>query len=176
MVRHQFTSDDVQEMIAQGLVDRRVQLLDGGIYDMPHDGYLHKKYAMSLARLFMRGLDPGFFVGVQTTLRLSERNAPSPDIYVLRGPLPEGDVSSAEILLVVEVADTSLKEDLFDSASRYARHGVREYWVIDVNTPCLYVHCDPVNGEYPPPQKVDAATALAARLIPNVPVRLSDIG
>jgi Uma2 family endonuclease len=76
---------------------------------------------------------------------------------------------------VIEVADTSLKDDLTDAASRYARVGVREYWVVDVNTPCIYVHRDPVKGEYPPPQKIGVDTPLAARLIPDVSIRLADI-
>jgi Uma2 family endonuclease len=175
MARHQFTLDDVLEMITKGLIDRRVQLLDGEIYDMPSDGAPHARFAMGIGRLFMAHLPAQKFVGVQTTLKLSDRNAPSPDIYVLNGRLPDGDVSPDQILLVVEVGDTTLKDDLADKASRYARHGVREYWVVDVNTPCLYIHRDPVNGEYPPPQKVDATTTVAARLIPEVTLRLADI-
>ena len=176
MTRHQFTLDDVHEMIAQGLVDKRVQLLDGGIYDMPADGRLHQLYAMRLNRLFTSTLaDTPKFVGVQTTLRLASHNGPSPDLFVLSDDPPEGDVVTEQILLVIEVADTSLKDDLTDSASRYARFGVRDYWVVDVNAPCIYVHRNPANGEYPPPQRIDADATMTPLLIPDVPVRLSDI-
>ena len=176
MAPHQFTLDDVLEMTAQGLVDKRVQLLDGGIYDMPSDGYLHQRYAMGIARLFMaKFYGRPNFIGAQTTLRLSRHNAPSPDLYVLSGDLSEDDVSAEQILLVVEVADTSLRDNLTDSAVRYARFGVRDYWVVDVNAPCVYVHRNPENGEYPPPQRADAHTAISPLLIPDMAMKLCDI-
>jgi Uma2 family endonuclease len=65
---------------------------------------------------------------------------------VLGGRLPDGDVPPDKIVLVIEVADTSLKDDLPDSASRYARHGVRDYWVVDVNARAILVHRDPAEG------------------------------
>jgi Uma2 family endonuclease len=176
LVRHQFTLADVLDLIAQGLVEERVQLLDGDIYNMPSDGYRHKRYAMGIAQIFMaRLIGQPYFVGVQTTLRLSPHNAPSPDIYVINAPLKEADVASEDILLVIEVADTSLTDNLTDSASRYARHGVREYWVVDVNAPAILVHRDPADGQYPPPRRVEADEALSPMALPGVAVRLSDI-
>ena len=133
LVKHLFTLDDVLAMTAQGLLDRRCELLDGEIFDMPADGPPHARYTMAMARHLMSSVAATMFVGVQTTLRLSAHNAPSPDIFVLSGPLPDGDVPPESILLVVEVADTSLKTNLTDSADRYARLGVREYWVVDVH-------------------------------------------
>lgn len=176
MVRHQFTLDEVLELIAQGQVDRRVQLLEGDIYDMPSDGALHARYAMGMARHFMRHMPEKNFVGVQTTLRLTANTAPSPDVYVLSGRLPDKDVSPADILLVVEVADSSLKENLTRTAERYAQHGVREYWVVDVNAPCVYVHSNPVDGAYPAPLRVEAHETLSPAFVPGVSLRLADIG
>ena len=176
MTRHQFTLDDVLDLISQGMISKRVQLLGGEIYNMPADGYRHQKYAIALNKLFTTKLaaTPAT-VAMQTTLRMSAFEGPSPDLFVLAGSLPEHEVPADEILVVIEVADSSLRFDLGDAAIRYAVHGVCEYWVIDVNTPCIYVHCDPVNGAYPPPQKIDAATPISARLIPDVSVRLADI-
>jgi Uma2 family endonuclease len=172
--RHQFTLDDVLAMIRQGLLDRRVQLLDGEIYDMPADGDKHILYTMGIAQIFMAHLlAKPYFVGVQTTLRLSARNAPSPDIYVLAGGPPHGDVAADRILLVVEVADSSLDSDLTDSAARYARHGVREYWVVDANAREILVHRDPFDGAYPPPQRIEADKTIAPRLLPDIPIRLA---
>ncbi len=175
MQRHQFTLEDVLELIAQGLVDRRVQLLEGEIFDMPSDGAPHARYTMGLARALMRALDDRCFVGVQTTLRLSSRVGPSPDIFVLAGSLPDKDVPPDDILLVIEVADTSLKENLTNSAARYARHGVREYWVVDVNAPCIYLHQSPADGAYPPPRRIEADETVVPAYAPGVSIRLSDI-
>jgi len=174
--RHKFTVDDVLEMTALGLIDKRAELLDGEIFDVPEDGFQHISVAMPLAQHIMATLyGKSYFVGVQTTLRLSKHNAPSPDIYVLAGGLPKGDVLADRILLVIEVADTSLKDDLTDSASRYARHGVRDYWVIDVNERVTYVHREPKDGAYPTPKRVEAQTSIAPLLVPELSITLSTI-
>lgn len=173
--RHKFTVDDVLEMTAAGLIDKRVELLDGEIYDMPAEGGPHTRLAMRLGRMIGRVLEDSYFVGVQATLRLSAGNAPSPDIFVLRGDLPDGDVPTDNVLLVIEVADTSLKDDLTDSASRYARHGVRDYWVVDANARIIYVHRDPKDGVYPEPRKFAAADAVAPLLISELSVTLNSI-
>jgi Uma2 family endonuclease len=174
--RHKFTVDDVLEMTAARLIDKRAELLDGEIYDMPSDGDRHIQFTMALAHYLIRALDPTkYFVGVQTTLRLSKHNAPSPDIYVLARSAPKGDVPSEQILLVIEVADTSLKDDLTDAASRYARHEVREYWVVDANAREIHVHRDPKDGAYPPPKRIKAHEALGALLVPELSTALADI-
>ena len=174
--RHRFTIDDVLKMTAQGLIDKRTELLDGEIYDMPSDGDAHIEFTMRLAQQAMATLlGKPYFVGVQTTLRLSTHNAPSPDIYVLAGGAPKGEIPSDRILLVIEVADTSLADDLKDSASRYARHGVRDYWVVDVNARAIHVHRDPKGGAYPPPRKLNASETVAALLIPGLTVTLDSL-
>jgi Uma2 family endonuclease len=172
--RHKFTIEDVLEMTARGLVDKRAELLDGEIFDAPEDGYRHISVAMPLAQHIMVALQgKEYFVGVQTTLRLSKHNGPSPDIYVLRGRLPKGDVPPEQILLVIEVADTSLKDDLTDSASRYARHGVHDYWVVDANTREIHLHRDPKNGAYPPPRIFKASETVSALSIPELSTTLA---
>jgi Uma2 family endonuclease len=172
---HLFTADEVLQLIADGLVHKRAVLLDGEIFDVPEDGDRHINHAMRIAQEAMHLLyGKPFFVGVQTTLRLSKYNAPSPDIYILAGGPPEGDVSADRILLVIEVADTSLRDDLRDSASRYARHGVQEFWVVDVEHARIYVHRDPVDGAYPPPLVLEAGASANPRAVPGFTVRVGE--
>lgn len=176
LARHKFTIEDVLEMTALGLIDKRTELLDGEIYDMPSDGDLHIEATMALNQWIAATLfGKPYFVGVQTTLRLSKHNAPSPDIYVLSGGAPKGEIPADRILLVIEVADTSLEDDLNDSASRYARHGVRDYWVVDASARVVYVHRDPKDGVYPTPKRVEASEAMAALLVPELNFKLANI-
>ncbi|HWA22893.1 MAG TPA: Uma2 family endonuclease [Caulobacterales bacterium] len=175
ITRHRFTVDDIIALTAQGFVDKRAQLLDGEIYDMPADGDAHIRFTMALARRLMRALSDNYFIGVQTTLRLSEFNAPSPDLYVLAGGPPAGDVSPENILLVIEVADTSLNDDLGAAASRYGAHGVRDYWVVDVNTRAIFVHRSPRNGAYPPPTRIEANSKATALLVDGFSLSLAEI-
>ena len=174
--RPKFTIDDVLERTARGQVSKRAVLLDGEIYDMPSDGDPHIEFAMRLQRRISRMLDEDkYFVGVQTTLRLSKFNAPSPDIYVLAGGPPKGEVAPERILLVIEVADRTLNDDLRDSAGRYARHGVREFWVIDVKKRRILVHREPQDGAYPEPRIIESAGSIEALLIPELSVMLDAI-
>lgn len=176
--RHEFTWEELQDLRAKGFMAgvKRLALHDGDIVHMPDDGDLHISVAMRVGQRFMAELrGRPFFVGVQTTLRLSRKNAPMPNIYVLAGGPPKGEVPAEKILLVVEVADTSPKADLTESASRFARHGVGEFWVIDANARVIHVHRDPQNGAYPTPTLIAAAAAIAPRALPDLAVCLDQI-
>ena len=175
--RHPITVDELAAMEANGaFAGERTQLLDGEIHIMPHDGLRHINYAMEIARAFIMALARDrYFVGVQTTLHLSPYNAPSPDVYVLTaGPLVK-ETPRERILLVVEVADTSVRDDLTDSASRYARHGVEEFWVVDVKHRRTHVHRRPNNGAYPEPRRVPFEDELKPELISDFALRIADL-
>jgi Uma2 family endonuclease len=78
-------------------------------------------------------------------------NEPVPDIIVLKRGLRailSGNPQPEDLHLVVEVADTSLAFDLSTKAALYARAGIDEYWVLDINGRCLFVHRDPTAGRY----------------------------
>jgi Uma2 family endonuclease len=174
--RHAFTIDELLEMEAKGAFKgQRTQLLDGEIHFMPSDGLRHINYAMEIGARIITALKPrGFFIGVQTTLHLSRYNAPSPDVYVLSpGPLVK-ETPPERVLLVVEVADTSLRDDLTDSASRYARHGVQEFWVVDVDNRITHVHREPANGAYAPLDRIPFEAALSPGLIGGLAMRLAE--
>jgi Uma2 family endonuclease len=176
--RHVFTVDDVLRMQEQGYFadPKRIALHEGDIVEMAHDGDEHIGAAMGLAeRIILALASKGYFVGVQTTLRLSRTNAPSPDLYTLRGGRPKGDVAAERILLVIEVAVTSLKEDLTETAARYARAGVSEFWVVDAVKGETHVHRDPVGGEYPAPRVVPATETLRPAQIPELALRIADL-
>jgi Uma2 family endonuclease len=86
------------------------------------------------------------FVRCQSALRLDDMSEPEPDIAILR---PRADFYTsahpgpADVLLVIEVADTSLVYDLGVKVPRYARHGIPEVWVIDAATRCTHAFREP---------------------------------
>lgn len=175
--RHPITMDELLALQAAGKVPyKRTQLLDGEIHEMPADGLRHIHYAMEIGARFAQDVKPrGYFVGVQTTLHMTRYNGPSPDVYVLTpGPLVK-ETPPVRILLVVEVADSSLGDDLRDSAARYARHGVEEFWVVDVKHRRTHVHCHPSKGAYPEPRRVPFEDELKPTLIPDFALRIADL-
>lgn len=175
--QHRFTNEDVQRLQTEGFFPnaKKIALLDGVIHEMLHDGFRHVHWAMVIGRRLMRDLPETHFVGIQTTLRLDKHNGPSPDVWVLKGAYAPGDTPGSEIALVIEVADTSLEDDLGDSAERYARFGIDEYWVVDVEHALTHVHRAPRDGAYPPPQMVPFSEPLTPTALAGFTLRLADL-
>lgn len=117
----------------QGL---RTELIEGEIIVMNPQYRPHARVKMALYDALRDALlPPGSELRplVEVSVGLSPTSLPDPDILVTSEPVGEGPVPIASVRLLVEVADTSLKLDLGRKAALYARHGVPEYWVADVN-------------------------------------------
>jgi Uma2 family endonuclease len=127
----------------------RVELIDGEIIDMSPIGVLHAAIVVRLASYFSQRLGPMGVVWCQNPLRLDDISEPEPDIAILR---PRADCymtahpGAADVLLVIEVADTSLAYDLGTKVPLYARHGIPEVWVIDAATRQTRVFRGPVGS------------------------------
>ncbi len=167
--RHQINIDELLAMQAVGaFAGVRTQLLDREVHMMPTDGVAHIGRPIEIAAAFIQALKPkGYCSAMQTTLHLSKWNGASPDFYVLSsGPL-EKETDPCRILLVIEVAMTSLRDDLTDAAGRYARHGGQEYWVVDVEGRQTQVHRGPRDGAYAAPMIVPFTDDLRPAAIPD---------
>lgn len=168
-----FSNDDYQRLGAIGVIgdEERVELIDGEVIRMTPVGGAHQTVAFDVDDYLHGVVGPGLHV-VHGALRL-EGAEPIPDVMVLRradevrGNLP----SPAACLLVVEVSGTSAHYDRSGKRELYARGGVPEYWVVDLNTRSVVVHQRPVAGDY---QQVSehargtrfASPALGGREIP----------
>lgn len=125
--------------------DARLELMEGEIVEMAPIGSAHAAVVDTLDTL-LREVAPGAIVRVQGPLVLGERSAPQPDVMLLR---PRADryynshPVAAEALLVVEVADTTLEYDLEVKRPLYARAGVAELWIVDINRRELHVFREP---------------------------------
>jgi Uma2 family endonuclease len=78
-------------------------------------------------------------------------NEPVPDLIVLNrdaDTIVSGNPQPQDLNLVVEISDSTLPFDLYTKAALYARAGIVEYWVLDINGRCLFVHRDPISGKY----------------------------
>ena len=125
--------------------DARLELMDGEIVEMAPIGSAHAAVVDTLDTL-LRELAPGAIVRVQGPLVLGERSVPQPDVMLLR---PRADryykshPIAADALLVVEVADSTFEYDLEVKRPLYARSGVAELWIVDVNRRVLHVFREP---------------------------------
>jgi Uma2 family endonuclease len=111
-----------------------------------------------------------------STLVLSDFNAPSPDWCLSPTSLPMAELRGEQALLVIEQADSSMRRDLGWKAALYARHGVRDYWVIDVEQRETHVHRDPAEVGYGFRKRFAANEAIEALLIPGLILQLEQLG
>ena len=131
--------------------DERVELIEGEIYVMPPIGQRHASIVDRLTERFVLACSGQAIVRVQNPLTLGELSEPQPDISLLRrredfyAGVPQ---SAADVLLVVEVADSSLRHDRDVKLGLYARHGVPEVWLIDVRGRRLLRFRDPQPDGY----------------------------
>lgn len=174
---HRLTVDDVRAMAEAGILDEgaKIELFEGELYDMPADGVLNLDVAAWLGRWLYTSLGGEYRIIPGMTLRLSDFNAPKPDWWVSPMSVPVGDVRGPDVLLAIEQSDSTLGFDLGWKADLYARHGVRDYWVVDLKARRASVHRDPADGRYPPPTPFEADEAIEALLIPGLRLRLADL-
>ena len=133
-----FDVDDYYRMAAAGILtpEDRVELIEGEIVDMAPIGSEHGGKVNRLNRLLAPAMAAGHaIVSVQNPLRLDRRNEPQPDLMLLR---PRADdygarhPTAADVLLLIEVADSSLAFDRGAKLALYASHGILEVWIVDL--------------------------------------------
>lgn len=154
-LRKRFTSDEVDRLTELGFFDgRRYELIDGDLIDKMGQNPPHAS-AIRLALAWLASIFPPNRIQVQLPIKLSshdgERNLPEPDLAVLAEDKPEfakRHPRSEELLLAIEVADTSVVFDLSRKAVLYGAAGVPEYWVLDLTRRMLLVHRQPFHAGY----------------------------
>ena len=139
LTRHRLTVDHYHRMVESGILgpDDRVELVSGEVLDRSPIGSLHAAIVRALARWMAASVGDRAILSVQNPVLLDDASEPQPDLAILA---PRVDCYAAahpgpgDVLLVVEVAETSLAYDLGVKVPLYARHGIAEVWVIDAAT------------------------------------------
>jgi Uma2 family endonuclease len=152
----------------------RFELIDGEIVPMAADGRRHAILADRIAAAWVTRDPRHLRVGEEKQLNLDDATYTKPDVLVWPAGIEIPDVRGPDVLLLVEVADSSLDKDLSIKRDLYARFGVREYWVIDATTLATMVHGDPHNGRYAAITRHAPDETLIAELAPAMTVRLAD--
>jgi Uma2 family endonuclease len=163
-----WTREEYDKMIAAGLFDpgERVELIDGKILQVTPQGSAHFTAIRLAEEALRRAFGAGFDVRVQGPLGISRSSEPEPDIAVVGGaPRDYRDAHPSAALLIVEVADTSLAYDRQRKGSLYARAGVQDYWIVNLEDRCVELYRDPDQGSYRSSQRYiagDQVSPLAA--------------
>ncbi len=172
LLKRRFTVDEYHRMAEAGILseDDRVELIDGEIVEMVPIGSRHAACVDRLNRIFSELLERRAIVRVQNPIRLGRHSEPQPDIALLR---PRADFYAsahpgpADVLLVVEVADTSSDIDREVKLSLYARAGVLEAWLVDLSKEIIEVHRNPSPDKYGSIQQVTRLQTLSPQAFPD---------
>jgi len=180
--RRAFTVDDVSRMIEAGVIheDERFELVEGGIVMMAAKGIAHERIKSALNIAIARALPDHLTTGVEATVRLTDMTMLEPDIVVFpkevfKRPTRYVQLEPGEAHLVIEVAVSSLAYDKGLKARLYARHGVREFWVIDANTRSTFVHREPSGERWSSTVEHGPQNALTTAALPGFSICLGEI-
>ena len=151
--RHRFTVEDFAHMGEAGIfaADDRVELIDGEIREMTPIGPSHAGLVDRLAELLINRLTGKANVRIQNPIRLGRYTEPQPDLVIARRRrdyYAHHHPEAGDVLLVIEVADSSLLYDQVEKAPRYATAGIPEVWLVDVSGETVIVYIAPGEDGY----------------------------
>ncbi len=151
--RRWFSVEEYDRMIRSGIFteDERIELIEGDIVKMSPIGKLHAACVIRLTMLLTRIVGQLALVSVQNPIHPNDFSRPQPDVALLKPrddfyaqahPMPD------DILLIVEVADTTAAFDRAVKVPLYARAGIPVVWLIDLQRDLIEIYSQPVNGAY----------------------------
>jgi Uma2 family endonuclease len=160
--RRAFTISDLERMVKAGIIapEERLELLGGEIVPMSPKGSRHEIIKVAITLLWGRRCPDDFAFGVEAGLRLNRHNYVEPDFIVFPRAIRVSDVKGPDVLLAVEVADSSLSYDLDRKPLIYAQFGVRELWVVDAKREVVHRRAHLCEGRYTTESKHPASERL----------------
>lgn len=180
LTRRRFTVDEYHRMAKAGILreDDRVELLDGEIIEMAAIGSRHFAAVNRMGRLFIGQAARRYIVSVQNPVRLSRYSEPQPDVVLLR--YRDDDYESAlpgpeDVLLVVEVADTTATTDRRVKLPKYAAAGIPEAWLVNLPRNSIEVHREPRDGRYQQVNVYRRGDSIAVVALPDVVIAVDSI-
>jgi Uma2 family endonuclease len=179
-VPHRFTVPEYERMVALGILkeDARVELIRGEIVAKMPIGDPHIACVNRLTRLLVRAAGDRAIVSVQNPIRLAD-SMPEPDISLL-APRDDfyasGKARPADVLLAIEVADTSVDDDRDVKRPLYAEAGIGEYWIVNLLDRCLEVYRQPqADGTYADARTLRPGDAADVLALPGLTLAVADV-
>jgi Uma2 family endonuclease len=179
LLKRSFTVEEYHRMAQAGILreDDRVELLEGEILEMTPIGSQHAACVARLTALFAQ-VHTKAIVWVQNPIRLSGRSEPQPDLALLRSRpdfYAQTHPGPGDVLLVVEVAETSVEVDRDVKVPLYARAGIPEVWLVDLSGECIEVFHKASPQGYQEVRRVRPGDRLTPRAFPDLDLAAHDL-
>jgi Uma2 family endonuclease len=180
MQRHRLTVAEYHRMAEAGVLapDARVELIEGEIVDVAPMKSAHASMVARLLMLLQRAAGDRATVWCQLPLRLGNRSELEPDLALLK---PRADFyaqshpTAADVLLLIEVSETTLGYDRGVKLPLYARHGVPEVWIVDLDNRLVRFFRQPAGESYADITATETPGATPVALLPGVSIDLAGI-
>lgn len=173
-----FTADEFERMVEAAIFseDERLELIDGEIVEMAPIGHRHAACLANLNKRLVLGVHDRALVWVTGPARLAIDSVPEPDLALLRprsyraaSPRPD------DVLLIVEVAESSLRYDSTRKLRLYARARIPEYWIVGVDGEWIEVCRSPEGDGYRERSRAAHDETIAPVAFPDVTIRVDDV-
>ncbi|MGH9226112.1 MAG: Uma2 family endonuclease [Acidimicrobiales bacterium] len=180
LVRYRFSVDDYHRMADAGVLGEgdRVELLDGEILMMAPIGDRHGWCVIKFTDVLVHGSQRRAWVSVQGPVRLGPWSEPHPDLALLRRSpreSPSGHPGPDDVLLLVEVSDTTLRFDRDFKVPLYAAAGVAEVWVVDLQSETILVFREPAGTAYASVTQARRGNVISPGALPDLLVAVDDV-
>jgi Uma2 family endonuclease len=178
--RRLFTVREFHRMAEAGVFseDDRVELLAGEIVEMTPIGSRHAACVKRLNAMLSSCVGMSLIVSVQDPIELGDHSEPQPDLAVLRFRpdfYRDAHPGPADVVLVVEVADTSAETDRVDKVPLYARAGIPEVWLVDLGSRLVDVYRQPSPGAYRDHRRAGPGDRLTSDVLPGLDLPVSQV-
>ncbi|MCY4558350.1 MAG: Uma2 family endonuclease [Chloroflexi bacterium] len=175
-----FTVDEYFAMAEAGILKRkeRVELIDGVIVEMAPIGNNHMGTTDLYNMSFAREVGDRAIVRVQGSILLAERSMPEPDLVLLRARQDFYRYQAAvpdDVLLLIEVAESSVNYDRYQKLPRYAQAGIPEVWITVLPERIIEAHSEPVDGVYTRNLIYVPGDTISPSALPDIELAVSDI-
>lgn len=178
--KHRFTVEDYHRMTEVGILgeDDRVELIDGEIVRTSPVKSPHAAHVNRLNSLFAPRAREAFVIAIQNPVQLDDYSEPRPDVavlryrsdsYVERHPLP------SDVLLVIEVSDSSLEHDREVKVPLYARSGIPEVWLVNLPERVIEVYRRATDQSYQSVERIGPGGTLSPLELSGVTLAASDV-
>ena len=156
----------------------RVELIDGVIVAMSPMGNPHRSTVNRLTRLFGENVNRRAIVQVQSSITLDDHTMPEPDLALLRERADfyeSDDTYPEDVLLVIEVADSSVDCDRNEKLPRYAQAGIPEVWLTILPERVIEVHTEPSGGRYTQMRTFRPGDSISPACFPDIVLSVDEI-
>lgn len=180
VVRRRFTVDEYLQMALAGILTERdrVELLDGEIIEMTPIGRSHAAAVGALTRALVTGIGSRAVVWPQGPIRLSALSLLEPDLALLRlRPVSyrDADAEPCDVFLLIEVSDASIRRDRELKLPIYARAGIPEYWMVDVQNEAVEVCKDPAGSSFSSVRQYRRGESVSPSAFPDIRIAVDEI-